>query len=231
MENDHIGDYGNNAALYAAAVDKKLLHTKYERPNTWSLLPEKLDGLTILDIGCGSGWYTEQLEKSGAIVTAIDVNAAMVELTKQRVGPEVTVLQMDANEPLNFPGQQFDIIVAPLVIHYIKNWMALFAELSRIIKPNGNIILSTHQPHLAYQNFNLDNYYELATINEQWTEPDMDVTYYHHSLSDLSEALYKNGFFIERILEPFPSDELKADARIYDILKKVPLFLFMKACL
>lgn len=70
MSNTSPGQYFEQVAkAYAEKVDEKPIHRYYERPNLWSLLPEQLSGLTILDLGCGSGWYAEQLVKQGAHVT------------------------------------------------------------------------------------------------------------------------------------------------------------------
>jgi len=111
---------------YAQVVDNKPIHIYYERPNLLSLLPQAIAGLNILDLGCGSGWYAEHLTKLGANVSAIDSSPTMVELTRQRV-PAIQVFLADLEEPLDFlKDSTFDFIVAPLVIHYVKDWYSLF---------------------------------------------------------------------------------------------------------
>lgn len=59
-----VGNFEDVALIYAEVVDTKPIHIYYERPHTKSLLPQSLVGLNILDIGCGSGWYAEQLLKA-----------------------------------------------------------------------------------------------------------------------------------------------------------------------
>lgn len=121
MKKDHhdIGKYDSFADKYAAEVDQRPFHIYYERPGTWSLLPKQLKGLNVLDIGCGSGWYAEQLIKAGCQVTAMDLNAHMVEVTQKRLQGSGKVIQADLQKPLDFfPSESFDIVIAPLVIHY-----------------------------------------------------------------------------------------------------------------
>lgn len=231
MATNPIGNYGDAAAkIYAEQVDNKPMHVFYERPNTWALLPQPLNGLNILDIGCGSGWYAEQLLKAGAVVTAIDVNEQMVELTKKRVHNQAQVLQADLEQPLKFlASASFDVIVAPLVIHYIQDWPALMTELARLLKKNGLFVFSTHQPHQTYHLFKLENYFHQQIIQDYWPSINATVQYYHHTLHDLTESLYQAGFLIERIVEPQPETGMQQDKEMYPLLTTRPWFLFVRA--
>src|SRR5678816_1316326 len=79
----HIS-YDTIAAASAANVDSAPYNALYERPAMLALLPDVKDK-RILDAGCGSGWYAEQLLKRGAIVSAIDASAAMVDHARARL--------------------------------------------------------------------------------------------------------------------------------------------------
>ncbi|MBS0350081.1 MAG: class I SAM-dependent methyltransferase [Proteobacteria bacterium] len=230
MTTDPIGNYGDASKSYAEQVDVKPIHVFYERPNTWALLPHSLNGLNILDLGCGSGWYAEQLLKAGAVVTAIDVNHQMVELTRKRVQNHAQVIQANLEEPLEFlASESFDVILAPLVIHYVKDWFALMKELARLLKKNGLFIFSTHQPHQTYHIFKLENYFHPQIIQDYWPSLKATVQYYHHTLHDLTESLYQAGFLIERMIEPLPEEGMKQDTKMYPLLTTRPWFLFVRA--
>lgn len=226
-----MNSFESVAKVYSETVDTKPIHIYYERPHTWSLLPNTLQHSLILDLGCGSGWYAEQLTLAGAKVTAIDSSSTMVELTKKRLKGEGRIFVANLEEPLNsLETNSFDIVLAPLVIHYINNWTLLFAEIARVLKAGGLFIFSTHQPHTAYQNFNLKNYYETTLITDYWHGIKSEVKYYHHSLHELFTHLANHGFIIERILEPTPLPELKqADPTMYEKISTKPWFLFIRA--
>ena len=103
---EHTGaSYEGIAARYAAAVDTKPWNADYERPALLSLLPS-VTGAKVLDVGCGSGWYAEFLVGQGADVTAFDLNAEFVALTKGRVGTRARVLQADLTKPLSFAADR-----------------------------------------------------------------------------------------------------------------------------
>lgn len=230
MSNDPIGDYEHIADDYAEAVDNKPIHVYYERPGTWALLPQQLTGLRVLDVGCGSGWYAEQLVKAGCKVTAIDISARMVELTQQRLQEKAEVIQANIEKPLDFLADNtFDIIIAPLVIHYVEDQHALMKELARVLKSQGLLIFSTHQPHGVFYRFKLKNYFTPQIIHDYWASLNITVQYYHHSWHDLSDSLYQAGFIIEKITEPLPQDGLRQDPELYQLITTQPWFLFVRA--
>ncbi len=230
MNHDPIDNYDDMADAYASQVDTKPIHVYYERPSTWSLLPKQLNGLHILDIGCGSGWYAEQLLKAEANVTAIDASARMVELTQKRLHGQGRIIQANLENPLDFlDSETFDIILAPLVIHYVQDWNALMKELARVLKKNGLFIFSTHQPHETYHLFKLDNYFKSQIIEDFWPTLNVTVKYYHHTFHDLTESLYQAGFLIERMIEPQPQEGLKQDPEMYKLITTRPWFLFVRA--
>jgi ubiquinone/menaquinone biosynthesis C-methylase UbiE len=225
-----IGNYEHMADKYAAQVDTKGIHIHYERPHTWSLLPKKLTGLRVLDIGCGSGWYAEQLAAAGADVTAIDASATMVELTQQRLKDKARILQANIEQPMDyFADAEFDLVVAPLVIHYVQDWQKLFFEIARILKSGGQFVFSTHHPYGDYQTFKLENYFATTLITDYWKSFDATVQFYHHSMQDLMHALLNAGFVVEQFLESLPMPAMeKTEPDLYPKMLKRPQFLFMQ---
>lgn len=218
------------AQAYAETVDTKPIHLYYERPHLWSLLPANLKGLNVLDLGCGSGWYAEQLQKAGAQVTALDASPIMIELTKKRLNHQGRFYLADLEKPLYFlDAHEFDIILAPLVIHYIKDWEPFFLRLSKTLKPNGLFIFSTHQPHTEMNLFQLSNYFEKTLLKDYWPHIG-EVQFYHHTLHEMSQALYQANLIIEKMLEPLPLPSFQeVDPQMYENISKKPWFLFVRA--
>lgn len=229
MKQDEPGFYEHVAQAYAETVDSKPIHQYYERPNTWSLLPQNLEGLAICDIGCGSGWYTQQLVKQGADVTAVDASEKLLNYAQTRIGSSATFLQADISKPLDMLDKaSFDIIIAPLVVHYISNWNRLFSEFARILKPNGILTLSLPHPHMVYDLFELDSYFCKTVISDYWEGVGASVSFYHHTLHELSQTLYWSSFTIEMMLEPEPDSKLSEQQTLYDQMKSKPWFLFVR---
>ena len=128
------------AEMYNEKAPTKEYNAYYDRPNVLALLPD-LHGKKVLDAGCGPGIYASEFLKLGAEVTSVDLNAQMVEFTKKRVGDRAKVLKADIAQPLTFAEDEyFDVVTAPLVLDYIKDWNFTFSEFFRVLKPSGLFI-------------------------------------------------------------------------------------------
>ena len=220
------------AKYYENYVDTKPFNAYYERPATLSLLPE-LKNKKALDIGCAGGWYTKYLLDNGADVTAVDVNINMVEAAKRRIQNKCPVIQGDINQGFDFiPDESMDIALASLVLHYIKNLDNAFAEINRTLKLNGELIFSVHHPLMEFIFFERDNYMAIELLDDEWTMGEEKITlqFYRRPLSKLLQPLIDKGFYIEKILEPEPTEEFKEKVpEAYERLLKRPNFLFVKA--
>lgn len=220
--------YEAMAEQYAAAVDTLPHNAYYERPAVLSLLPS-VAGLNVLDAGCGSGWYAEYLVEHGATVTAVDVSPKLVTLTKARLGNRVQVLQADLGRPLDFADDDiFDLVLCPLVMHYLKDWKAVFVEFHRLLKGSGVLLLSTHHPFMDFQLFETESYFTTELLEDEWSTG--KVRYYRRPLTAMIEALAEAGFVVERILEPQPTDGFReVDPEGHERLSKNPGFIVIRA--
>ena len=227
--NKHTGDsYDGKARQYAESVDTRPWNAHYERPAVISLLPAPKNQ-KVLDAGCGSGWYAEYLLKHGAKVVAFDFNADFVQLTRARVGDRAQVLQADLAEPLDFArDHEFDLVVCPLVLHYLKDWLPALREFHRVLKPRGVLVFSTHHPFQDWQYFKTEDYFAVDLLEDEWHIG--KVKFYRRPLTAMSRDLASAGFDIERILEPQPTEDFKrADPKGYEKHMKRPLFLVIRA--
>jgi len=227
---DHTGaSYQGIAGQYARLVDTSPMNACYERPAVLSLLPA-LAQSRVLDAGCGSGWYTEYLLGQGATVTACDLNAEFVALTRQRVGGHATVRQADLTRPLDFAAAgAFDTIVCPLVLHYLQIWQPTLHEFARVLRPQGVLVFSTHHPCMDWQMFQTGDYFALTLLEDTWEAIGM-VQFYRRPLTAISEALDAAGFVIERLLEPQPTADFQRVAPdLYERVMRNPWFLVVRA--
>ncbi|GAB4428327.1 MAG: class I SAM-dependent methyltransferase [Chloroflexi bacterium OHK40] len=227
---DHTGkSYEAIADSYAAKVDASPMNALYERPAVLALLPP-LAGTHVLDIGCGSGWYAEYLLSHGATVTSFDLDATFVELTRTRVGERATVLRANLAEPLAFAQSgEFDLAVAPLVLHYLRDWTRPLREIYRVLRPGGALVFSTHHPFMDWQEFKREDYFALDLLEDYWQGVGA-VQFYRRPLTAISATLIEAGFVIERLVEPQPSPPFReARPELFERLMRQPWFLVVKA--
>lgn len=104
-----------------------------------------LEGLTLLDIGCGGGILSEPLSGLGAEVTALDpapANIAVARRHAQMSGLGIDYLCTTA-EALAEEGRMFDVVLAMEVVEHVRNVKAFIAVAARMLKPNGLCIVAT----------------------------------------------------------------------------------------
>ncbi|HNY13473.1 MAG TPA: methyltransferase domain-containing protein [Candidatus Wallbacteria bacterium] len=222
------------AENYLSTVDEKPYTAYYERPAMISLLPEKLDGKNIMDAGCGSGFYSEYLVKKGASVSALDASRKMLEYTRKRAGNNIKCVLADISKPLpEIKDGTVDIIVASLIMHYIKDWAATFLEFHRILKKDGSLIFSIHHPINDYLLFNKKGYFETELIEDEWkgfAGGPLKVKYYVRPMGGVMSPLVEAGFKIDKFLEPRPVPECREKyPKTFEKLSKEPGFLLIRA--
>jgi SAM-dependent methyltransferase len=91
-------------------------------------------GNAALDLGAGTGKFTESLVVTGANVTAVEPVAAM-RAEFARAPPGVTILEGNA-EAIALPGASVDAVVCAQSFHWFATPAAL-AEMRRVLKPRG----------------------------------------------------------------------------------------------
>ncbi|MGD8456617.1 MAG: class I SAM-dependent methyltransferase [Anaerolineales bacterium] len=225
--------YNAMAESYAALVDTKPHNAYYERPATFSLLPD-VQGKRVLDAGCGPGSYAEWLVNHGAEVVAFDVNEKMVRLARKRLGNKAQILHANLEQPLDFlKSNSFDLAISTLVLDYIWDWGPVFLELHRVLKNGGNLVFSIEHPYWKhFVHHDTSNYFDTEKVEYTWTGfgSPVNVPYYRRPLSKVVNPLIEAGFILEKILEPLPTKEFKEkDPEDYERLIKQPSFICVRA--
>ena len=98
----------------------------------------RLEGKTLLEIGCGDGRLTARLAGKAAAITAIDPDAVSIEAAGRNIGG-VNFL-VGSGEKLDFADETFDIVLFGYSLHHQDGVKAL-SEARRVARPNGQILI------------------------------------------------------------------------------------------
>jgi SAM-dependent methyltransferase len=196
--------YDTIAESYSTDNESSLFNAYYERPAMLGLAGD-VDGRRVLDAGCGSGPLSAALRAKGAVVTGFDASPAMVELARQRLGDDADLHVAELGRPLPFADDAFDDVVLSLVLHYLRDWTEPLAELRRVLKPGGRLLLSVYHPTVYKVGYPEANYFAVTQFSEEYTLKDgrnMVLTYWHRPLHAMTDAFTEAGFRISVISEP-----------------------------
>ena len=90
-------------------------------------------GTSLLDVGCGSGWFTRRFAAAGLDVTGLDVDADALDFARQRSDQAIAYVAGDARR-LPFPDQSFDQVISITALCFVDDWPRAMAEIVRVTR-------------------------------------------------------------------------------------------------
>ena len=93
-------------------------------------------GMTVLELGCGAGYFTQELARSGADIVAIDVSPELLEMARANCSAPNVHFQIENAYELSYGDAVFDSVVGSSVLHHLEIERAL-RDIYRVLKPDG----------------------------------------------------------------------------------------------
>jgi len=110
-------------------------------------------GMSVLELGCGTGSFTRELARSGAEIVAIDVSPELLEIAKLNCSVPNVRFQIQNAYSLSYSEAVFDSVVGSSVLHHLEIEEAL-RDVYRVLKPEGTICFTEPNmlnPQIAIQ--------------------------------------------------------------------------------
>lgn len=206
-------------AVAAAAYDRGNPLLAIERPETEALLP-CLGGQDVLDLGAGRGHYAALARALGARLTvALDLTPEMV-----KGAPRPIVVGDAARIPLR--DASVDVVVAGLLVSYVSDRAGAFAEIARVLRPGGVLVLSDLHPVASERGWSRTF---VGPSGERLLAPVAPP-----SIEELRRRLGTAGLCVEVVREPaidgrLEDDFRRAGRRDFDRLRGTPLLVVLRA--
>lgn len=103
---------------------------------------ENLNNLSVLDVGCSTGIIDNYLAPNFKKIIGIDIDGKAVEFAQKNKHPANASFQIGDAMNLTFADASFNIVIANHVYEHVPNAEKLFAEIYRVLKPNGTCYLA-----------------------------------------------------------------------------------------
>jgi SAM-dependent methyltransferase len=103
-------------------------------------------GVRCLELGCGTGEFTERLVASGCDLVAVDLSEETAALARVRVGDKARVVVGNVETGEGLEGLEVDAIVGVSVLHHV-DLDATFAHTFSLLRPDGRFAFS--EPNMA----------------------------------------------------------------------------------
>jgi SAM-dependent methyltransferase len=186
---DEVRSYWDANPLSAAAIsfplDSREYFETYDRLRERNESPEfsrrlheyaSFASKKVLDVGCGNGYVLSRYAQEGADVYGIDVTPTAIGLSERRfelLGLEGTFVVASA-EDMPFVDGTFDCVCSMGVVHHTPDTEKAVAEIFRVLKPGGRLILMVyHRNSVLYQvNFRAQSLIRRKSMRELVNEVD-----------------------------------------------------------
>ncbi len=143
---------------HAGALDlriRKLLHNPRK-----ILKPYIKEGMSVLDVGCGPGYFTidmaRMVGKSGHL-TAVDLQEGMLEIVKRKINKanleNIIALHQCKKTEIGLTGQ-FDFVLVFWMLHEVPDVNVFLKELYSLLKQGGKILIAEPKFHVSKAEFN-----------------------------------------------------------------------------
>ena len=220
-----LGDY------FAESATDGPYNAHTDRPAMFALAGD-VTGLRALDVGCGAGHYIAELRARGAAeVVGVEGSATLMRHARERVGSDaaVTLHQHDLEEPLEFlSDDSFDLAVAALVHHHLEDREQLLAELHRVLRPGGTLLLSTVHPTADWV-WHGGSYFDEDRVETRFGTSGFTNSHRRMTMQTFLGELLDAGFALERLVEPRAAESARrVDEARYLKTLQTPFFVAVR---
>jgi SAM-dependent methyltransferase len=183
-------------------------------------------GLDVLDLGCGTGYFTRELARRGARATGVDWSEGMLDVgrAEERRRPRgVRYRCLDAARVGSaFPPRSFDRVTASMSLMDMPDPARAIRGAARLLRPGGRVVVSVAHPvHTApvgeWQreggrhpgHWLLDDYFEERATVIEWRIPRHRRTWravhWHRTFTGWFRLFASAGLYVHTLVEPHPT--------------------------
>jgi 2-polyprenyl-3-methyl-5-hydroxy-6-metoxy-1,4-benzoquinol methylase len=203
-----------------------------------------VDGLAVLDAGCGEGYLARLLASRGATVTGIDFSSRQIEAARAQNATDGLPVTFDVGnvDDLPYDDGVFDLVVCNHLVNDLQEPSQPIREFARVLRSGGRLIILMLHPcfynkhaerHQATNGLLAASYFDTRSIEQHFevdglTSPVAAIAWFR-PLEFYIGQLRESGFVITSLTEPHPSPSQVAADPWWRTGFTRPLFMLMAA--
>ena len=182
-------------------------------PVLWQFAGD-VNGLTVLDAGCGTGYLSRKLHDRGARVMGIDFSERMIEIARAH-NPDIDFRVDSCAELRTIDDAHFDLVIANYVLMDTPDLHGTMLAFYRVLKPNGVAVLVFSHPcfpqgraivsddgEAVRYDWHFPYFEQRQCIDPPWAHFTAEFIWFHRPLSDYWKAFRAAGFVVVEFEEP-----------------------------
>lgn len=236
-------DHAADAYALGQATGRDYYRNEFFGPAQVALCGD-VGGMRLLDVGCGSGYFSREMARRGARVTGIDLSPRMIKHARQQetdapLGIDYVVADA-ADLADRFGSAAFDMVTSCVALQDMLEVAKVFGGIHTVLRPGGRCVASiTHPcsntPFRVWERdaagrkrwLCLDRYFDRGPLEYTWQgwayvfrTPAM-----HATLEDWFGWILGAGFHLRAVREPRPTEQtIHARPKLADAAR-MPYFL------
>lgn len=148
--------------------------------------------VSVLDVGCGAGFLSNDLARRGLLVTGLDTSESSLAVAKQHDKTHSVSYELGDAYKLPCPAAAFEVICAMDFLEHVSEPPLVIREISRVLKPQGQFFFFTFNRNLLS--------YLVVIKGVEWfvrnTPRDLHVLKFFIKPSELRAMCDENGLSI-----------------------------------
>ncbi|HEY2932904.1 MAG TPA: methyltransferase domain-containing protein [Acidobacteriota bacterium] len=196
-----VGDHGDS---------NRILNSD---PVLWKFAGD-VNGLAVLDAGCGTGYLSKKLHDQGALVTGVDFSERMIEVARSRY-PDVDFRVDSCSELHTIDDQHFDIVIANYLLMDTPDVRGTMQAFNRVLRidgvavlvfshpcfPQGGATVSKNGAEISYC-WNFPYFEERKCTDPPWAHFKSEFIWFHRPLSYYWKEFKASRFVVADFEEP-----------------------------
>lgn len=227
--------------------DKDSYHSQVVAPNLLRVMEIK-PREKVLDLACGTGFFSELFHAQGAEVVGVDIGKELIALAQKNASKDITFIVSAAHTLTGVEDNSIDKIACVLAIQNINEVQETIAECKRVLKPKGKVFLVMNHPAFRIpgnsawqwdeaqkkQYRRIDAYLSekaVEIVMHPGSKPDEKTISFHWSLQYYVKLARTHGFVISRLEEWISHKSSEKGPRQQEedrMRKEIPLFLLLE---